>query len=56
MGETRHEIAERNLAAKIAAARLLVGFHLADAFPDAVTLGLGEGGGDREEQFRETVA
>jgi hypothetical protein len=29
---------------------------MADAFPDAVALGFGEGGGDRQEQLGETVS
>jgi hypothetical protein len=42
---------ERNLPAEIAAARLLVGLHLPDPLPNAITLGFGEGGGNRQEQF-----
>ena len=47
---------ERNLAAQISAAGLLVGFHLPDAFADPIALGLGEGGGDRQEQLGQAVA
>jgi hypothetical protein len=36
--------AEGDLAAKIAAARLLVGLHLPDPLPNAITLGLSKGG------------
>jgi hypothetical protein len=42
---------EGNLPAEIRAARLLVGLHLPDALADTVTLGLGEGGGDRQNSF-----
>jgi hypothetical protein len=42
-------------AAEIPTARLLVSFNLADTLADAVALGLSEGGGDREEQLRQTI-
>ena len=48
--------AERDFSAEIAAARFLVGLHLPDALSDAVTLGLGECGGDRQEQLGQAVA
>ena len=38
---------ERNLPAEVSAARFLIGLHLPDAFANAVTLGLGEGSGER---------
>ncbi len=47
---------ERNLSAQIPPAGLLIGLHLPDAFPDAVALGLGEGGRDCQEQLRYPVA
>ena len=47
---------ERDLAAEISAARLLVGLHLSNALADAVALGLGEGGGDRQEQLGQAIA
>ena len=59
LGLMRNEIAaiaatepERDLAAEIPAPGLLIGFHLANALADAIPLGLGEGGRDRQEQFR----
>ena len=42
---------ERNLPAEIPASGLLIGLDLSDAFTDAVALGLGEGGGDRQKQL-----
>ena len=47
---------ERNLPAEVSAARFLIGLHLPDAFANAVTLDLGEGSGDRQEQFRQAIA
>jgi hypothetical protein len=41
---------------KIPAPRLLISLHLSDTFANAVAFGLGEGGGDREEQLRQPVA
>ena len=38
--------AERNSAAEIATARVLVGLDLADALADPIALGFREGGGD----------
>jgi hypothetical protein len=63
LGIMRDEIAvlaapetERNLAAEIPAPRFLVGLHLSDPLPDAISLGLRKGGGDRQEQLRQAVA
>ena len=49
-------VAERRGPAEVAPASLLVGLHLPDPLADAVALGLGEGGGDRQEQLRQAVA
>jgi hypothetical protein len=35
---------------------LLIGLDLANALADSVALGLGEGGGDRQEQLGQAVA
>src|ERR1700733_10748592 len=63
LGLMRHELAvvaapepERYLPAEIAAARLLVGLHLPDPLSNAITFGFGEGGSDRQEQFRQAIA
>ena len=45
-----------NLPAKVSPTGLLIGFHLANALANAIALGLGEGGGDRQEQLRQAVA
>ncbi len=47
---------ERNLPTQIPAPRLLIGFDLADPLPDAIALGLGEGGRYRQEQLAKPVA
>ena len=47
---------KRDFPAEVSAARLLVGLHLPDALADAIALGLGEGGGDRQEQLGQAVA
>ena len=47
---------KRNLPPKIPAPGLLVGLHLPNALPDAVALGLGKSGGDRQEQLGQAVA
>jgi hypothetical protein len=55
---TRDELAalgatepEGDFPAEIPVPRFLVRLHLPDAFADAVSLGFGEGGGNRQEQF-----
>jgi hypothetical protein len=42
---------EGNLPAEIPPPGLLVRLHLPNSLADAVALGLGEGGGDRQEQL-----
>jgi hypothetical protein len=44
--------AERNDASEIAPAGPMVGLYPPNPPPDPVALGLGEGGGNREEHFR----
>jgi transcriptional regulator with XRE-family HTH domain len=63
LGLMRHELAvvaapepERNLPAEIATARLLVGLHLPDPLPNAITLGLSKGCGDGQEQLGQAIA
>ena len=48
--------AKRDFPSKIAASRLLVGLHLANPLADSVSLGLGEGGSDRQKQLGKAVA
>jgi hypothetical protein len=43
--------AKRNFAPEVAAPCLLVSLYLGNSLADAVAFGLGEGGGDRQEQF-----
>ena len=43
--------AKRDIPTEVSAARFLISLHLPDAFPDPITLGLGEGGGDRQEEL-----
>jgi hypothetical protein len=42
---------KRHLAAEIPSTGLLISLHLPDPLTDTVALGLGEGGGDRQEQL-----
>ena len=49
-------VAERYRPAEISAASLLVGLHLSDALSNAVSLGLSEGCGDRQEQLADPIA
>jgi hypothetical protein len=63
LGLVRHQlavvaqpVAERYRAAEIPAASLLVGLHLSDALSNAISLGLSEGCGDRQEQLADPVA
>ena len=47
---------EWNLPAEVSATGLLIGLRLPNALADAVALGLGEGGGDRQEQLTKPIA
>ena len=49
-------LAEWYRAAEIPAASLLVGLHLSDALSNAISLGLSEGCGDRQEQLADPIA
>jgi hypothetical protein len=49
-------VAERYRAAEIPAASLLVGLHSSDALSNAISLGLSEGCGDRQEQLADPIA
>jgi len=63
LGLVRHQLAvvssyeaKGDVSAEKAPSGLLVGLHLGDALPDAITLGLSECRGNRQEQLADPVA